>query len=135
MMLGRMHTNTSTMGTRMQFSHKKIEIAYGPTIHHSPLYTEKLLPTYTQKIIFSHRNYVMCKTMDVTGQQQVTQNKEDSEGSRSYGETFIMKAEGRPLVQKGGSGMDKKREEGMLGLYFGSDILQSKKYAYTNMPQ
>lgn len=69
MMLGRMHTNTSTMGTRMQFSHKKIEIAYGPTIHHSPLYMEKLLPTYTQKIIFSDRNSVICKTMDVTGQQ------------------------------------------------------------------
>lgn len=74
----------------------------------------------------------MCRTMVVTGQQHVKKNKEHSEGNVSCGEMLIMKVEGRTLVVRC---RNAQKQEGMLLLYLGSDILETKLYAYTYMPQ
>lgn len=51
-------------------------------------------------LLFRHKIYVMCRKLDGTGKHHGRQNKENSEGNKSYGKLYIMKLQRRPVVGK-----------------------------------
>lgn len=61
--------------------------------------------------------------MDGTAQYPVKQNKTDSEINMLYVERFLMKSDGRPQVGRERKG---QKKEGMVQLYFGSDVHHTK---------